>query len=116
MGSACCTSSGKTAMKLNRRVTIKQQSTTRDALGQPLTVWSEVATVWSNILHPRGAEVIRGDRDVSIVQASIRIRYRTDVTAAMRVYYGSLVYEIKAVLRDEVSRINVDLVCELING
>jgi SPP1 family predicted phage head-tail adaptor len=46
-------------------------------------------------------EAIKAGAEASVVQASIRIRYRTDVTSAMRVVHGSTTYEIKAVLPDE---------------
>lgn len=101
---------------LNRKVTIQSPSTSRDALGQPIDAWTTLATVWANIRHPNGAETIRGDAEVSIVKASIRIRYRTDVTTAMRVMHGSTVYEIKAVLPDAVDKDFVDLVCEVIHA
>lgn len=101
---------------LNRVVSIRERSTQRDAAGQPVETWTEVASVWASIRHPRGAEFIRAEKDVSIVQASIRIRRRTDVRADMRVHHGSTIYEIRAVLPDEVSREHVDLVCEVIDG
>lgn len=103
---------------LNRKVSIRQRGTTQDAIGQPVETWTEITggSLWANIRHPRGAESLRADKDVSIVQASIRVRRRTNVTAAMRVYHGSTVYEIKAVLPDEVSREHMDLVCEVVHG
>ena len=64
------------------------------------------------MLLKNGAQTIKGDADISIVQASIRIRRRTDITAGMRVLDGTAVYDIKAVLPDEESRDRVDLVCE----
>lgn len=104
------------AGRLNRRVTIKYLNSGQDALGQPVQTWSDLVTVWANILHKNGAESIRADKDTSINQASIRIRRRTDVTPAMRVYHGSTVYQIKAVLPDEQDRERLDLSCEVING
>lgn len=101
---------------LNRRVTIKKLTDGQDAIGQPVQTWTDVATVWANIKHKNGAETIRADQDVSIVQASIRIRYRTGVTAAMRVHHDSVIYEIKAVVPDAEGREFVDLVCERVNG
>lgn len=101
---------------LNCRVTIKYLNSGQDALGQPVQTWSDFVTVWASILHKSGAESIRADKDTSINQASIRIRRRTDVTPAMRVYYGSTVYQIKAVLPDEQDRERLDLSCEVING
>ena len=102
--------------KFNSQVVIKQQTTEQNEIGEPIQTWTEVATVWANIKHKSGSEAMKADQDVSIVQASIRIRRRTDVTAAMRVYHGATVYEIKAVLPDEERRDHVDLVCEVVGG
>jgi len=101
---------------LNSRVTIKHLVSGQGPDGQPTDVWTDLATVWANIRNKTGSEAIRADKEVSVVQTSIRIRKRTDVTAPMRVHHGAMVYEIKAVLPDEVEREKIDLVCEVING
>lgn len=100
------------AGKLNKRVIIQQLVAGQDTIGQPVQTWSALATVWANVLLKSGAQTIKGDADVSVVQASIRIRRRTDVTAGMRVLDGATVYDIKAVLPDEENRDRVDLVSE----
>lgn len=100
------------AGRLNQRVKIQQLAAGQDAIGQPVQTWSDLATVWSRILMKNGAQAIKGDADVSLVQASIRIRRRTDIAAGMRVLHGTVVYDIKAVLPDEERRTHVDLVCE----
>jgi SPP1 family predicted phage head-tail adaptor len=99
------------AGQLRDRVTIEQRGTTRDAAGQKVAGWAALATVWANVRHQSGAEVIRADAEVSVVRASIRLRFREDVTAGMRVVKGSTVYDVKAVLPDS-RREFVDLVCE----
>lgn len=104
------------AGKLNRRVTVKELSDSQDAAGQPVQTWADVATVWAHIRHLSGVESIKADADTSVVKASVRIRRRTGVDAGMRVYHGSTVYEIKAVLPDEESRERLDLACEVVNG
>lgn len=101
---------------LNARVTIQQKSTTQDANGQPVLGWTTLATVWANIALQSGMESIRANKETSLVQASIRIRKRTDVTAAMRVVYSSMIFEIKAVQPDLINRDKVDLTCEVVNG
>lgn len=101
---------------LDQRVTIKSQSTTQDSIGQPLTTWSDVCTVWASILHKNGSESIKADQDTSKVPASIRIRTRSGITAAMRAYHGTTIYEIKAVTPDANRSGHMDLVCELVNG
>lgn len=95
-------------------VSIRQRGTTQDAAGQPVESWTEVLATKANIRQRTGAEAIRADKDTSIVQTSIRIRRRPAVTAAMRVYHGTTVYEIKAVLDDVQHRERMDLVCEVV--
>lgn len=100
------------AGKLNCRIAIQAPSAAQDGAGQPLASWSDVATVWANIAHKSGLETIKAGAPVSVVQASIRIRYRTDINAGMRVLYGTTQYDIRAVLPDNGRREFTDLVCE----
>ena len=100
-----------TAGALNRRVTIKSQSASQDSAGQLVRTWSDVVTVWASIRHLSGVETLKADVTVSAVRASIRIRYRTGITAGMAVHHGSTVYDIEAVLPDDVRREFVDLLC-----
>lgn len=101
--------------RLNRRITIQQRTATHDALGQPLETWSAVATIWADIRHPSGIETVKAAADISIVKASIRIRFRSDITADMRVAHGADIYNIKAVLPDHAGREYLDLICERVS-
>jgi SPP1 family predicted phage head-tail adaptor len=104
------------AGKLNRRVTIKELTDGQDEIGQPVQTWTDVATVWAHIRHLSGVETIKADADTSSVKSAIRIRRRAGVDAGMRVYLGAVVYEIKAVIPDEETRVHLDLQCEVVNG
>lgn len=99
------------AGKLNRAVTIQRLVQGQDDIGQPVSTWIGLATVWANIAHKSGLETIKADAPVSEVQASIRIRYRTDIDAGMRVVFGATHYDIRAVMSDAAGREFTDLVC-----
>lgn len=99
-------------MVLNRRVTIRQQAAGTDAAGQPLAGWVTVDTVWASIRHPSGIEALRADAPVSTARASIKVRLRSGITAAMQAVHGATVYDIKAVLPDQEDRRYMFLVCE----
>ena len=101
------------AGSLNQRVTIRQRATGSDELGQPVDTWSDVAIVWADIRYASGMESIKAGAEMSTARASIRIRWRTDITPAMRVVHGSTVYRIEAVLPDMQRRDSVTLVCEV---
>ncbi|PVX86476.1 phage head closure protein [Paraburkholderia unamae] len=103
------------AGKLNRRVTILRKSGARSPSGQPLPdSWTELGKAWASIAFASGLQTIKGDGEVSLARASIRLRYRADVLAGMRVQHGLITYQIHAVLPDERGREYVDLVCEVI--
>ena len=102
--------------KLNRRVVIKSLNSGQDAAGQPVLTWTTLCTVWAHVRFNSGSESIKGSQDVSIAKCSVRIRLRTDVTAAMRVYLGTTVYEIKSILPDQERRWHMDMVCEAVSG
>lgn len=103
------------AGSLNRRITLQRRAVGQDATGQPIETWQDVATVWASIRHLSGVDSIKADRDVSVARASIRLRYRLDIDAGMRVKHGGVIYGIKAVLPDEVKREYVDLACEVVS-
>lgn len=101
------------AGRLGSLVTIQKRTSPADSWGAPLPEgWEEHCSVWANVKHLSGAESIKADADVSTVRASVRIRFRTDVNAGMRVLIGGAVYLIDAVLTDMAQRKHVDLVCK----
>ena len=102
------------AGSLNSKITIQRKTAAADAWGTPEPQgWEDVAKVWSNVRHQSGSESIRAGADVSIVRASIRIRFRSDITAGMRVLYSGQVFDIEAPL-PSADRKHVDLVCKLL--
>lgn len=101
------------AGKLNRRVTIQQKTVVYDELHQPVSgSWTDLATVWASVLHISGIETIKAGADVSVTQASIRIRYRSGLDSSMRVLFDGKTYDIRGVL-DDANREYTDLVCDL---
>lgn len=100
------------AGQLNQRVTIERKAAGQDSVGQPAQTWQTVATVWADLRHPGGLEAIRAGADTSLVRASVRIRFRDDIDAGMRVAHGAVYYDIKAVLPDAGRREYLDLLCE----
>ncbi len=98
---------------LRHHIVIQKPGSGVDDWGQPLDSWVDQASVWAHIRHLSGTESIKADVPTSIVKASIRIRWRTDVDAGMRVTHGATVYEIEAVLPG-ATREYVDLVARVV--
>lgn len=100
----------------NHRITIQRQIDDKDNWGTPLPLaWEDVVVVWADVVHQSGLSAIRAGAETSTVRASIRIGWRTGITAGMRVLYAGQVYDIEAVLPG-AARQHVDLVCKLVVG
>lgn len=99
-------------MGLNNRVTIRQRSGSGDAAGQPSRTFADYTSLWADVRHPNGLEALRGESPVSIVRASMRVRLRSDITAAMQAVHAGVTYDIKAILPDRQDRRFMYLVCE----
>ena len=96
---------------LRSRITIQHRADVANDIGELVPTWATLAAVWADVRHTSGTEAIKADASASIVRASIRIRFRSDITAAMRALVGSTIYEVQAVLPDQ-RREYLDLVCE----
>lgn len=94
------------------RVEIQQQSEADDDAGQRVLEWVHYDEVWADVLLPNGKALVASDRENSLVSGSIRIRFRKDITAGMRVLWSSMIFDVKAVLPDTDKRQHVDLVVE----
>lgn len=69
--------------------------------------------VWADIRHLSGTESIKAGAVTSVVSASARIRWRTDVTAAHRVMLEERAYNVEAVLPDSRHQY-VDLLLKMV--
>lgn len=98
---------------LNHRIDIEARQSGEDELGQPIEIWSLVASVWADVRHLSGVSAIKSGADVSVVQASVRIRHRAGLNAGMRVTHAGAHYDVQAVLPDG-RRQYVDLVCRAV--
>lgn len=82
------------AGKLDRRVRLQAPAEMKNAIGEGVRSWVDIATVWAQIEPLSSRELLAQRREVSDVSTRIRIRYRPGITAAMRIVHGSNVYRI----------------------
>jgi SPP1 family predicted phage head-tail adaptor len=83
--------------QLRHRVTFLAPSVTLDDGGGQTLVWQDAATVWARILSLGGAEILRASEIVPRTQYRATIRYRADITSAMRISFGAKTLDIDAV-------------------
>lgn len=79
------------AGKLNKRVSIKAQTTSRDSLNQKQATWSTIVNgdVWAAVEPLSNREAMEARANQTELSHRVTIRYRTDVTADMRIQYGT---------------------------
>ena len=68
-----------------------------DEAGSAVTSWSFVATVWAAVRSLPGREFVDADGVSARVSHEVTIRWRGDLTAAMRFHDGSRIFLIRAV-------------------
>ena len=88
------------AGSLNKRIDIKKPATTQDDYGQPDIKWELVKSIWAGINPISGKEFIQGLAEQSQVTHRIIVRDGAGIDPNMRVYFGSRIFEIIAVLNE----------------
>lgn len=100
------------AGKLRHRVTIQRLALADEPeFGGQTESWVDVATVWAAIEPLFGHEKVAAHAVQSEATVKITIRYRTDVTTAMRLIFGSDVYDIHHVSPVPGRGNDMDLLC-----
>jgi SPP1 family predicted phage head-tail adaptor len=83
------------AGQLRHKITIQQPIKNS---WEEITQWLDVASVWARIEPLRGQEYLELRHANAEETGRITIRYRPDVTPAMRIAWGSRIYNILAIL------------------
>lgn len=96
---------------LRHRVTLQSRSTISDGSGQELQTWTDVLTAWAAIEPALGATQVVGEADFASITHDVLIRFRPNVTARMRLKYGSRVFEVVSVIDIEERHFWLQLQC-----
>ena len=81
----------------------RKQQTQNPQTGALLTAWVTEAIVWAAVEPLSAREFIAAHAVQSDVSVRITVRYRPDITAAMRLLHDGKVYNITGVLADKDS-------------
>lgn len=107
------------AGRLNTRVRIEQKSVTRDAnYGSEVVSWVTLATVWAEVedvleVATHGGEATAQQLRVLTRPTKVCMRYRGDVTSAMRIFMIARSRTLQIVSVAETGRRDgLELMCE----
>lgn len=98
----------------HRAVVQRLDPDAQDEIGQPVESWVKHADVHCRIKHQAGAqEGQKAGSVIAMVRIEIRVRYRTDITTAMRISHRGKLYRIVGVRPNEMNLEWTDIDCEL---
>lgn len=96
--------------RLDTRLVLEASVDTPDGGGGSIGGWAAIGEIWASVAPVTGGERFVSDALRAQVSHRITIRYRADVTTALRLRDGTRVYRIGAVLGPG-RRNRLDLLC-----
>lgn len=101
------------AGRLRDRIVLQAKVVTRDAMGGEVITWTDQATVWAEPVPLAGREYTSANQEQSEISVRFRLRYRADlaVTAAWRVTWNSVAYDILDVINVRGTKREWELMC-----
>ncbi len=100
---------------LRHRLVIQAERSTSDGGGGQSDPWADpviIATVWGKVEPLTGAERLRAMQIEDRFRHRIIIRHRPGITPAMRIVFGSRVFNIRAAINREERDRFLELLCE----
>lgn len=86
---------------LRHSVSIQRKIMTTDSHGGPVEAWDTVCTTNASIEPLQGREFIAAQAVNAETTGRIRMRYRSGIVPAMRVIFGTRVFNIQSVINPE---------------
>jgi SPP1 family predicted phage head-tail adaptor len=100
---------------LDRRLVLETRLDVPDDIGGVVRSWVFVDVVWSRVVALSGAQRFEGEREESAITHVITLRWRPDVTGAMRLRDGARVYAIHAAIDGDDRRRTLSCRCSEIS-
>ena len=98
--------------KLRQRITVQRKNRVRDAFGDPVVEWVDVAILWAEVVDRSGKQVYDTEQDIDAVYTRVRIRMRSGIEPQMRVVYNGVFLEIQSVMDLNGRGDFLELVCQ----
>lgn len=97
--------------KLKYRLVLQKYGYEQDDWGQPITKWTDIATVYAKVEGVQGREFLAANSEQHATTWRIIMRYRDDFDTSDRLVRGNVAYNIKAILPNN-DRDQLVLMCE----
>lgn len=87
---------------LRHRCSLQRSQEVKGRGGSIATTWLDAGKVWAEITIPTGRVAVAADQLTAEITAEIRVRYRADILAGMRIIHGLTTYQVEAALPDNM--------------
>jgi SPP1 family predicted phage head-tail adaptor len=94
---------------LNKSIVLQQQTRAADGMGGFTVTWADVDTIWAAIWPLSANETLQAGQTGMTITGRIRIRYRANVRASMRLKYGNRYFNIVSVINPSEGNEMLDL-------
>ena len=98
----------------NRRIEFQHYVTTRDEEGVYKKTWEPFRKLWAKVYPVSGREYFQAATTQNEYTVRVVIRYRKDITDAMRFIYEGKSYEINQIINDNDARITLTIVGKVV--
>lgn len=98
----------------NRRITFQKYISIRDSEGVYTKTWATFKTLWAKVYPVSGREYFQAATTQNEYTVRVVIRYRKDITDAMRFVYEGKSYEIDQIINDNDARITLTIVGKVV--
>lgn len=86
------------AGSFDQRVNIQSKVVTRNAHGEEIVTWQDVAMVWARLLPPSGKSFYSADQQQHAIDARFLIRQRSGLVENMRLQWRGDNYDIVSIV------------------
>lgn len=100
-----------TSGKLKHRITIQKLTKLKDGFGAQVENWADFKSMWAEVYDRSGNQVFAQNQIQNEKSTRVRIRFRTDITTAMRVVFRGQAYDIQSILDVSGDRKFLELMC-----
>lgn len=102
--------------KLNRRISVKTRTLTRDATGGKVEAWADLKELWAEELSQKQVESTIGASERNVEDIHFRVRYYPSLTSGTnRVVYQGRTFDIVGIMEEGI-RTSLILSCKSVGG
>jgi SPP1 family predicted phage head-tail adaptor len=100
------------AGRLRHRITFQEATETYNDVGEPVTTWANVKTVWAEVKPIKGQEYWASQQVNAEVTHRVTVRYMDGLDSLMRIKFGDRYFSIEPPINPDERDIELQMLCK----